>query len=235
MLKTFVIVISNLASKNRHKKLPEHKDFILYYFVGVENLEYDYEVNEEEQTVYLRVADNYESLTDKVSKAMTFVDENFSNEVDGVFKTDDDIEINLSKLTRCIENNKIHKYFGLVNDVDEHMSDYHNGKCQSQELNESKSIVPKCKYCSGGGYYVSIELIKKIKNCTSNSIFEDVNFGKALNDLKVFPKHIPIKGHGAFWSVPVPLRKRAMFPYCECGAIITAGVNYCHFCDRRYY
>jgi hypothetical protein len=124
---------------------------------------------------------------------MIFVDEKFSNEVDGVFKTDDDIEINLSKLTRCIENNKIHKYFGLVNDVDEHMSDYHKGKCQSQELNESKSIVPKCKYCSGGGYYVSIELIKKIKNCTSKLNLRRCELREGPKRFRGFSKTYPDK------------------------------------------
>lgn len=234
MLKTFVIILSHKESTNRTNELPVHDRMLLYRFIGDESLETEYLVREEESTVYLKVPDNYESLPIKVAAAMKFVDQNYGTEIDGVFKTDDDIELNLERLSVCIDRNKEHRYFGIVNDAEEHYSEYHKGKCQSEQLNESKSKIPKCKYCSGGGYYVSRDLLTYVYCSKTDIIYEDVFVGKTMNDLGIYPSHVPIKGNGAYWATPVSSRKRMLLPYCDCGLFITSSMRFCPHCNKRH-
>lgn len=232
MLKTLIIMISHQKSTNERKIL-RHNDFIYHYFVGDETIESDYSLDVKTNTVRLRVADNYESLSEKVALAMKFAQEVYGEVIDGVFKTDDDIVIDLEILSKIIKDNKQHKYFGIKNTVGESLSKYHFNKCESDEVNSTPQRVPACEYCSGGGYYVAKELLHHIFEQKPTTIFEDANVGKILNDFGVKPKHVAIK-ECAFWKSAVSLRMKNMFPHCECGLIVSSELNFCPHCNRKY-
>lgn len=233
MLKTFLLILTHRKSEIA-RVVHDHPDFIAYYFVGEPEMPVDYKVDEKDRTVYLRTPDNYESLPQKVSLAMKFAAEHFYDEIDGLFKTDDDIVLDLDRLKSCIDDNKKHGYFGIASHVDEYLSDYHFGKCESEEINSIKQSVPTCDYCSGGGYYLEKSLLKHVYENEANTIFEDVSVGITLNKNGILPYHIPIKAHGAYWQTPVSLRKRAQHPYCTCGHIYQSGKNRCPHCDEIY-
>jgi hypothetical protein len=232
MLKTLLLIVSHQNSQHERRELT-HEDFICHYFVGDKEIKDEFQVDEESNTVRLRVADNYESLSEKVALAMKFAHDVYGEFIDGVFKTDDDISLDLELLSKFIKDNKKHKYFGIKNNVEESLSDYHFNKCESKEINNTRQIIPACEYCSGGGYYVSKELLCHIFGQKPVSIFEDANVGKILNDAGVRPKHVPIKAC-AFWQSPVSLRMKSMFPHCDCGLIIRSELNFCPHCDRMY-
>lgn len=228
-----LVIISHKKSVRPRKKI-SHPDFIAHYFVGDPDIDTDYLLEEETNTVYLKVPDNYESLPQKVAMAMKFADENYGDEIEGLFKTDDEIELNLDLLSSFVSDNKEHRYFGLKNISKVSDSNYHFGKCESQKLNKTKVKIPACEYCSGGGYYVSKNLLHKIYEQEPRTIFEDVSVGKILNELGVFPKHVPIKA-AAFWKSHSSIRMTALFPHCSCGLIRSNELNFCPHCNKRYY
>lgn len=232
MLKTFIAIMSHHESKIDRRQIQDER-FISFFFVGDPNQQDDFVVDESNQTVCLKVPDNYESLPMKVSAALRFAHEKYGDLIGGVFKTDDDIELRLDKLHEIVERNKHHQYFGIVRRVEAYESDDHFGKCQDPETNKTKQPVPTCVYCPGGGYYLAKNLLPLVYGSDQVCIFEDANVGKIMNMNGVKPTHVPIKTC-AFWKTPVSLRQRQHFPYCDCGHIVTKGLNLCPHCDKRY-
>jgi hypothetical protein len=105
MNKKFFIAIlshrkSNFREGQRKYLLENNRDrFIIYYFIGDPSLEDEYAVDEENNVVYLNIPDNYESLPQKTYGAVKFALENFSDQIYGLLKTDDDIELDLDKIS----------------------------------------------------------------------------------------------------------------------------------------
>src|ERR1017187_9238038 len=111
----FLLILSHKKSTVREEQrkrilASNNGKFIFYYFIGDENLKTEYLVDEENNIVYLKVGDNYESLAMKVYRAMKFISKNYMNKISGVFKTDDDIILDIDKLFDCINNNKSNPY-----------------------------------------------------------------------------------------------------------------------------
>jgi hypothetical protein len=248
MLKTFLLILSHKKSTFRDDQkihlLNTNKDrFIFYYFIGDMTLSEDYKVDEENKIVYLKVPDNYESLSLKTYYAMKFIYENYLDKISGVFKTDDDIILDIDKLSKCIDNNKEHKYFGILATSWGQDSEYHFGKCESIEMNKTKSFVPNCRYCPGGGYYISKELITNIIDnikIFEDVIFEDAAVGVVMNKYNIFPFNLNIKINGCMWGdldfVPTYIPpKPPVIPTCSCGEKINkVRYNYCPKCSKLY-
>lgn len=203
-MKYFIIILSHKNSLFREIQRSEllknnNSNIIFYYFIGDLSISDDYKVDDTKNIVYLKVPDNYESLSKKTYHAMKFVRENFYNEIKGVFKTDDDTELDLNKLYNCFEKNSDKKYYGIVNKINDFKSSYHFGKCEDKEINKQLITVPKCVYCSGGGYYINKILIDKLisSDLYNNIIYEDVFVGCSL---EIEPEYINIKENGAYWD-----------------------------------
>ena len=206
MLKTFILILTHSKSEfmnlHREKFMRDNKDrFIFFYFIGDLSLDSDYKIDLDNNIIYLKVPDNYESLSLKVYNGIKFIVDNY--EVSGIFKTDDDIDLDLDKIESHINENYKCGYFGNVNETTHYESEHHFGKCESEELNSKRVFVPASTYCSGGGYYLSIDNAKMILNNREifyTHIYEDMCVGLALNENNIFPKHIDIKNNGCIWE-----------------------------------
>lgn len=249
-MKTLLLILSHKKSicreSQRKHLLQENKDrFIFYYFIGDLNLSEDYVVDDNNNIVYLRVPDNYESLPIKVFHAMNFINKNYPGY--SVFKTDDDVVLDLDKLYNTINDNKDEIYFGLSVESKEYETNYHSGKCESPILNNIPIFIPSVKYCAGGGYYIKHDYVGKIfvdkSIFTSRIIFEDVCTGISASKLGISPKYVDIKSNGCSWENPPPvplnpLPDRILPPvveFCKCGELKNKRVsNFCPKCNKLY-
>jgi len=204
----FIGILSHKGSTKREAQkaiLDSYKNsnLIYYYFVGDPSISKDYIVNEKERIVTLKVPDNYESLAKKTGAMIDFYIKKYSKRTRGILKTDDDIEINPELVYNMLSKNSEIEYFGnLVDIVLAYNSSWHWGKCESEYWNKTIVTVPVCKYCSGGGYYLSSDCSLKIKDLISkysDFIFEDVATGYVLNSVGVYPVYEELKNNGLNW------------------------------------
>jgi hypothetical protein len=250
----FLLILSHKKSTVREDQrrrilASNNGKFIFYYFIGDESLKTEYEVDEENNIVYLKVGDNYESLSMKVYKAMKFISKNYMDRISGVFKTDDDIILDIDKLFDCVNNNRSNPYFGLEVNSKSYESTYHYGKCDSVDINRTPIRIPDCNYCAGGGYYISRDSIKYIlnsKDIYQSIIFEDVSTGIAMNRNGIFPTNIDIKRSGCIWGKIEEDVKRDNITYfkipnrnpgdlCVCGHPKNRmKSNFCQKCNKLY-
>lgn len=245
----FLLILSHKKStyrdSQRTKILSQNNGkFIFYYFIGDTNLESDYLVDEPNNIVYLKVPDNYESLSLKTFHAVKFIHEKYPN-IEGVFKTDDDIDLDLNKLFNLLNDNRSIKYFGTVAKSTEYNSDYHFGKCESPDMNSKYIRLVDCTYCAGGGYYLSNDIIPKILNSESvfrEFIFEDFAMGLALNRCGIYPIDVDVKSNGSMWisndnhtEITFQLPQNNNVDRCYCDEIKNKRMyNFCQKCNKLY-
>lgn len=213
--KFFMAILSHKKSTHREsqrKYLLENNiegKFFIYYFIGDPSLSEDYKVDEENNVVYLKVPDNYESLPQKTHGAIKFVYENFKNKVRGMIKTDDDIKIDLIKVYELLIGWGNTPYMGITTEITDpnNFSSWHMGKCESEELNRTPFRVPVCKYCGGGGYYLNLDSIEKASSSGEiykTMIFEDAATGFVLNSFGIYPQFIHMGEWGFEWQNMLP-------------------------------
>jgi hypothetical protein len=216
MNKKFFIAIlshrkSNFMEGQRKYLLENNRDrFIIYYFIGDPSLEDEYVVDEENNVVYLNIPDNYESLPQKTYGAVKFALENFSDQIYGLLKTDDDIELDLDKICPYLRNHREIPYCGITTKIvnPNNLSYWHMGKCESEELNRTPHRVPLAEYCAGGGYYLNLESMQKIvgsRHMYDGMIFEDAATGYVLNSHGIYPETVDLTVHGFKWEGIIPL------------------------------
>jgi hypothetical protein len=253
----FLLILSHKRSTFREKQRQHlisnsNSKFIFYYFLGDVNLESDYLVDELNNIVYLKVPDNYESLSLKIYYAMKFISDKYPH-ISGVFKTDDDIELDLSKIDKCINYYKNIPYFGLSNKTNAYESTYHFGKCESSLINVKPIYIPDCTYCAGGGYYISKSVIANILNNINvfkDIIFEDVAVGVSMNKQGIYPTYVNIKDNGCIWGINerkvvlnddesniiyFKIPNKINMEICVCGAPKDRkSSNFCKKCNKLY-
>ena len=169
--------------------LPNIPSYLRYYHViGETNLETKYKFDDENQILFVKVEDDYNSLPKKVIRAYEAVNETFKFKY--IFKTDDDQILVKEKffdvLKGLISNEdplkKIH-YGGYIVDVkQDHISKYN--KIHS-EL-PSNILVKKSKYCSGRFYFLSKEAILNLlskRSLIESEYFEDYAVGIYLEQI----------------------------------------------------
>jgi glycosyltransferase involved in cell wall biosynthesis len=193
-----VILSCKKRLKNAVNKLENFKksniNAVCKIFVGDETIKNPYEEND---IVYLKVPDNYESLPIKVHRAMHWYIGN--HDVDYIFKTDDDINIDFNKLYELFEKNISNQilYCGNLAVFKPFFDTNHFGKCENDNINNTKILIDYYGfYVSGGGYFVSVDILKK---CLDNYIdlyykkhikAEDLLMGIVINKLNILPVHI---------------------------------------------
>ena len=141
----------------------------------------------------------------KTYLSIEYVIENHISSIEGIFKTDDDIDINLNLLYNNLCKLSDLDYFGNpINVPDPYMSSWHFGKCEDPIIGTTKYLVQIGEYCSGGGYYVNkrnLKFIQKNKRIFEEGMFEDSCTGLALNSEGIYPdKSINIKTGGCRWT-----------------------------------
>jgi hypothetical protein len=144
----------------------------------------------------LNVNDTYEYLPLKIFKAFSWCLNQWPDTV-GIFKTDDDIVVNINDLVRTVQKNKDVPYWGLNTDaVDSKQVDQHRiNKFTDKSL---KPRFPAARYCWGHGYYVSrqaLTLLVQSKDIVEKFPTgpEDVNIGSILNKHSFVPRRIEVR------------------------------------------
>jgi len=133
--------------------------FLIYYHViGEPDLDVDYKFDNENNILWIKVEDDYNSLPKKVIRAYKAVNETFNFKY--IFKTDDDQILVNNKFFDIIKSityspKKIH-YGGYIVDVKQnYLSQYHK---IHPELPSYLPIL-QTKYCSGRFYFLSNQAI----------------------------------------------------------------------------
>lgn len=142
------------------KQIPSYLKY--YHVIGDESLDTDFKFDNETDTLYVKVADDYNSLPKKVIAAYDAVNKTFKYNY--IFKTDDDqILINnkyfdmLSGLVK-VKQPRPH-YGGYIVDVKQpYLSEYHR---IHPELPQRLPLYIT-KYCSGRFYFLSSEAVQDI-------------------------------------------------------------------------
>lgn len=169
-------------------KIPSYLQF--YHVIGEPELDTNYKFDNENNILWIKVDDDYNSLPKKVIRAYEAVYETF--EFKYLYKTDDDqilVNMQFFDIIKNITNNrpKIH-YGGFVVDVkNEHISEYYK---IHPEL-PTDLLIKKTQYCSGRFYFLSNQAVQFLidrKNLIEKEYFEDYAIG--LNLAPYFKQNI---------------------------------------------
>lgn len=164
------------------KQIPSYLKY--YHVIGDVTLEDNYKFDDENNVLWVKVADDYNSLPKKVIAAYAAITETFNFKY--MFKTDDDqILVNnkffdvVSNLTRM--KSPIPHYGGYIVDVPTpYLSEYHR---IHPELPKRLPIYAT-KYCSGRFYFLSKEAIQYLlvkRENIEREYLEDYAIGFNLN------------------------------------------------------
>jgi hypothetical protein len=180
------------CQKYRHKATNQKqtwlKDFSImpfFHVVGNESLDSQYLFDLQEQILYVKTPDDYNSLPKKVISAYHAVISEYN--VKYIFKTDDDQTLHdinfLNTLSKLILNKTPKLHYGgfIVNVTKPYMSEYYK---LHPELPQN-IILLKTKYCSGRFYFLSYEAICDLiskRNKIENEYLEDYAIGFHLDD-----------------------------------------------------
>lgn len=166
------------------KEIPQYLKY--YHVIGDESLDTDFKFDNETNTLYVKVADDYNSLPKKVVAAYDAVNKTFNYNY--IFKTDDDqILVNnkffdmLTGLVK-VKQPKTH-YGGFIVDVKQpYLSEYHR---IHPELPQKLPLYVT-KYCSGRFYFLSSEAIQDIlskRERVEREFLEDYAVGFNLSQI----------------------------------------------------
>jgi hypothetical protein len=186
----FILLIFN-CKKYRFKALKQKetwlKDFILmpyFHVIGNPELTNDYLFDFDENTLYVKTPDNYNSLPKKVIAAFEAINNEYTYKY--IFKTDDDQNLDNIQFLKTTQNllltntNKIH-YGGYIVDVKTpYISQYYT---IHPELPKNLYIL-KTQYCSGRFYFLSDLAVQQLiskKKLIDNEYLEDYAIGFYLD------------------------------------------------------
>ena len=166
------------------KTIPSYLKY--YHVIGDETLESAYKFDNENNILWVKVADDYNSLPKKVISAYEAVYDTFNFKY--LFKTDDDQILvkprffDILKNIILSSNQQIH-YGGFIVDIKTpHVSKYNN---IHPEL-PNNLIINVTKYCSGRFYFLSKNAIDNLlskKNIIMQEYFEDYAIGYYLDTI----------------------------------------------------
>jgi hypothetical protein len=162
--------------------IPSYLKF--YHVIGDENLATEFKFDDENKILWVRVADDYNSLPKKVIASYKAVSETF--EFKYLFKTDDDQILvkpqffDIIKMLITTKKPKTH-YGGYIVDVPKpYLSQYHR---LHPELPKHLPIL-KTSYCSGRFYFLSNEAILNLiskREAIEKEYLEDYAIGLNLD------------------------------------------------------
>ena len=159
------------------KNIPSYLRF--YHVIGEPELDDDYKFDHENHILWIKVADDYNSLPKKVIRAYEAVTNTFDFKY--LFKTDDDQILVNDKFFNILKgltssNSRIH-YGGYIVDVKQnYLSQYY------KIHPELPTYLPvfQTKYCSGRFYFLSKAAINNLltrKNFIEKEFLEDYAIG----------------------------------------------------------
>jgi hypothetical protein len=168
------------------KTLPNYLKY--YHVIGDENLETEYKfINKDnnENILYVKTLDDYNSLPNKVITAYKAINETFDYKY--IFKTDDDQQLINEKFFDVLKNLLITKtpqthYGGHIVDVNKpYLSEYYK---LHPELPKYLPLLVT-KYCSGRFYFLSSKAISYLltkRETIIKEFLEDYAIGYNLHD-----------------------------------------------------
>jgi hypothetical protein len=167
--------------------LPSVPGFLKYYHViGDESLSTEFKFDDTEKILWIKVADDYNSLPKKVIRAYQAVCDTFQFKY--LFKTDDDQILVKPKffdvLVGLIEKKNPKTHYGgyIVNVKQPYLSEYHK---IHPELPKQIPLYAT-KYCSGRFYFLSTSAILNLisrKNLIEKEYLEDYAIGFHLDPI----------------------------------------------------
>ena len=164
------------------KQIPLYLKY--YHVIGDESLDADFKFDNETNTLYVKVADDYNSLPKKVIAAYNAVNKTFNFKY--LFKTDDDqILVNnrfFDMLCGLIQAKQPTPHYGgyIVDVKQPYLSEYHR---IHPELPQRLPLYIT-KYCSGRFYFLSSEAIQDLiskRERIEREFLEDYAIGFNLN------------------------------------------------------
>lgn len=169
-----------------------------YHVLGDTTLSSNYQWDELNHLLYVKVEDDYNSLPQKVIRAYEAVEESFDYQY--IFKTDDDQELirphffsTLCTLLRKKKKEKLESHYGgnIIDIKENYLSQYH------RIHPELPPFIPMltCRYCTGRFYFLSKQAIhlllsKKNKKMIEEHCIEDYIIGYCLFQ---YPQIIPLQ------------------------------------------
>lgn len=188
----FIMLIMNCkkyAKKALFQKktwLKQIPDYLKYYHViGDENLEKEYVFDNENNVLWVKTPDDYNSLPKKVISAYEAVYKTFQFQY--LFKTDDDqILVNpnfIDVITKIVQTKEPRSHYGgfVVTIKNNHLSNYHTIHPELPKHLPLKATY----YCSGRFYFLSNEAVKTLilqKILIMKEYFEDYAIGYYLDE-----------------------------------------------------
>jgi hypothetical protein len=187
---TILFTIILACEKYRHKMLSQDTSMLgdYMYFMG------DPELSSplvKDDIVYLPCPDNYESLTVKTLMAVKWAVEN--KEFDLILKTDDDVTF-FGDFIKIVCDASEHDYSGRVitaSDVE-----WHFGKCDDPELNNTPADIPDTEYCEGPAYFLSKKSASYLAGYGIRNnyfIYEDAEIGYLLQKIGINPNRVKVE------------------------------------------
>jgi hypothetical protein len=163
------------------KNIPSYLQY--YHVIGEPDLDTEYNFDNENKILWIKVDDDYNSLPKKVIRAYEAVYETFDFKY--IFKTDDDqilVNENFFDILTGITNTKkkIH-YGGYIVDVKQNYLSQYNKI--HPELPEYLPVL-QTKYCSGRFYFLSKQAISNLvskKQLIEKEFLEDYAIGFNLD------------------------------------------------------
>lgn len=157
-------------------------NFNLFIVYGNMNLECDQDYHIEKHIIQLKCHDDYHHLSVKTMKMIHCIYEMFPT-IKGIFKCDDDIEINMNKFHSFLDKNITllnHDYIGKQT--------YTTGGKGSKGYNTLRG-----KYCGGPLYFLSIRAIEALYSQKKTwSYYEDNCIGYNLSKKNIHPYNYPL-------------------------------------------
>jgi len=171
------------------KNVPSYLKY--YHVIGDETIETPYKFDDNQQILWVKTPDDYNSLPKKVIAAFSAIHETFDFKY--LFKTDDDQMLTnpqfFDALRRVLDcrTPQCH-YGGYIVDLKRNIySQYHT---VHRELPHNLPLY-KTRYCSGRFYFLSrgaVGCLVQKRNLIEREYFEDYAIGYHLGD--IFKKHI---------------------------------------------
>lgn len=191
----YILLIFN-CFKYQHKALKQKETWLqniptnlLYFHVlGNPELEKDYIVDEDAHILYVKTADDYNSLPKKVIAAYKTIHKLYNFKY--IFKTDDDQMMTNTRFFKILMNvldskqmtESVQHYGGHIVDVKQpYRSEYYR---VHPEL-PNNLIVKTTKYCSGRFYFLSdtaVQILVSRESFVSAEYLEDYAVGYNLPD-----------------------------------------------------
>lgn len=166
------------------KTLPSYIKY--YHVIGDESLQYDYKFDNDNLILWVKVADDYNSLPKKVISAYSAVYDTFN--FNYLFKTDDDQilvkPLFFNTVTNLISTMAPRPHYGgyIVNVPTPYLSQYHK---IHPELPTYLPIL-QTKYCSGRFYFLSKSAVSHLinkKKLIETEYLEDYAIGFNLDEI----------------------------------------------------